>query len=402
MKNYNNPYPSVMAVAKRPDICFVKGKGSWLWDDHGNTYLDFVQGWAVNCLGHCPDVISDAVSKQAASLIHAGPGFFNEPMVRLADALTEHSCFDQVFFTNSGAEANEGAIKLARKWGSKNKNGAFEIITLENGFHCRTLATMSASGKKEWETLYAPKVSGFIKVAQNNIAAMEQAVNANTVAIMLEPVQGESGVHPATQEYLHDLRRLADKHGLLLIFDEVQTGMGRMGYLFAYEQSGVQPDMMTLGKGLGGGIPIGAMMIKQELACFEAGDQGGTFNGNPLVTAVGHAVLEAQLVPGFFQHVNAMGELLINGLKNLSDVYGLGEVRGQGLLIALDTGTLSAADIMNRMLDAGAIINAPRPHTLRFVPALNVQQQEIEIMLDFLDKVFATVIETERDHESLS
>jgi len=323
-------------------------------------------------------------------------------MVRLADSLTEHSCFDQVFFTNSGAEANEGAIKLARKWGSKNKNGAFEIITLENGFHGRTLATMSASGKKDWENLYAPKVPGFIKVAQNNIAAMEQAINANTVAIMLEPVQGESGVHPATREYLHDLRRLTDKHGLLLIFDEVQTGMGRTGSLFAYEQSAVQPDIMTLGKGLGGGIPIGAMMIKQAFACFEAGDQGGTFNGNPLVTAVGHAVLEAQLASGFFQHVNAMGELLINGLKNLSDVYGLGEVRGQGLLIALDTGTLSAADIMNRMLDAGAIINAPRQHTLRFMPALNVQQQEIETMLNLLDKVFAAVIETDRDHESLS
>ena len=402
MKNYNNPYPPVMAVARRPDICFVKGKGSWLWDNHGNAYLDFVQGWAVNCLGHCPDEISDAVHKQAETLIHAGPGFFNEPMVRLADALTEHSCFDQVFFTNSGAEANEGAIKLARKWGSKNKNGAFEIITLENGFHGRKLAAMSASGKKEWESLYAPKVPGFIKVPQNSIAAMEQAVNSNTVAMMLEPIQGESGVHPADREYLQELRQLADQHGLLLIFDEVQTGMGRTGSLFAYEQSGIQPDIMTLGKGLGGGVPVAAMLIKQQFACFEAGDQGGTFNGNPLVTAVAHAVLKTMLVPGFLQHVNAMGGLLMVGLKKLSAIYGLGEVRGQGLLIAMDTGALLAPDIVNRMLDAGAIINAPRPHTLRFVPALNVQQREIETMLAMLDKVFAAAIETERNHESLS
>jgi len=391
MKNYNNPYPSVMPVAKRPDICFVKGKGSWLWDSHGKAYLDFVQGWAVNCLGHCPDVISEAICKQAETLIHAGPGFFNEPMVRLADALTKHSCFDQMFFTNSGAEANEGAIKLARKWGSKYRNGAFEIISLENGFHGRTLATMSASGKKEWESLYAPKVPGFIKVPQNNIKAVKQAIGPNTIAIMLELVQGESGVHPVERGYLQALRELADKHGLLLIFDEVQTGMGRTGSLFAYEQYGVQADIMTLGKGLGGGIPVAAMAIKQKFFCFELGDQGGTFNGNPLVTAVGHAVLETLTSTGFLKHVNVMGELLMAGLQKLSDKYGLGEVRGQGLLIAMDTGMLSAVDIVNRMLNDGAIINAPRQCTLRFMPALNVDQKEIETMLGLLDKVFAAM-----------
>jgi len=388
MNDYNNPHPSLIPIAKRPDISFVKGKGSWMWDDTGKAYLDFVQGWAVNCLGHSPDVVLEVLSKQAAELIHAGPGFFNAPMVQLSDALTTHSCFDEVFFTNSGAEANEGAIKLARKWGEIHKQGAFEIISLKQGFHGRTLATMCASGKAEWDKLFAPKLSGFVKVAQHDIEAIKTAIHQHTVAIMIEPIQGESGVHPASYDYLQVLRTLADEHDLLLIFDEVQTGMGRTGTLFAYEQSGVHPDIMTLGKGLGGGVPLGAMAIKREFSCFEAGDQGGTFNGNPLMTAVGHAVLNTLVAPGFLQHVNAMGCTLAEGLRALSAQYGLGEVRGSGLLLAMDTGEISALEVVDKMLGLGALINAPRPHTLRFMPALNVQKQEIEQLLDLLEKAF--------------
>jgi len=393
MNNYINPYPSVMVVAKRPDITFVKGKGSWLWDSRDKTYLDFVQGWAVNCLGHSPDMLVETITRQAGKLIHAGPGFFNAPMVQLSDALTAHSCFDQIFFTNSGAEANEGAIKLARKWGSIHKQGAFEIISLENGFHGRTLATMSASGKAEWENLYAPKPSGFIKVPRNDIDAIKSTINKNTAAIMLELVQGESGVHPASLAYLQALRKLADEHKLLLIFDEVQTGMGRTGTLFAYEQSGVEPDIMTLGKGLGGGMPLGAMAIKKEIACFEPGDQGGTFNGNPLVTAVGQTVLNAILAPGFLEHVSTMGALLSDGLYELSAKYGLGEVRGSGLLLAMDTGEFSAVDVVKQMFETGALINAPRAHTLRFMPALNVQKQDVEQLLQMLEQVLIGMVD---------
>jgi len=394
MNNYINPYPSVMAIAKRPDISFVKGKGSWIWDSADKAYLDFVQGWAVNCLGHSPNIIIEAVTRQAAELLHAGPGVFNAPMVQLSDALTAHSCFDQVFFTNSGAEANEGAIKLARKWGSIHKQGAFEMITLKNGFHGRTLATMSASGKNEWENLYAPKVSGFIKVQQNDIDAIKSSINKNTVAIMLEPIQGESGVHPASHSYLQELRELADDHGILLVFDEVQTGMGRTGTLFAYEQYGVQPDIMTLGKGLGGGMPLGAMAIKKEIACFEPGDQGGTFNGNPLVTAVGQAVLNALVAPGFLEQVNDMGKILTKGLHELSTNYGLGEIRGSGLLLAMDTGETPAAQVVEKMLKMGALINAPRTHTLRFMPALNVQENEIEQLLNLLDQALLCLFDS--------
>ncbi len=393
MNNYINPYPSVMAVAKRPDITFVKGKGSWIWDSTGKSYLDVVQGWAVNCLGHSSDILVETISRQAGKLIHAGPGFFNAPMVQLSDALTSHSCFDQVFFTNSGAEANEGAIKLARKWGSIHKQGAYEIISLEHGFHGRTLATMSASGKAEWENLYAPKPSGFIKVPRNDIEAIKSTINKNTVAIMLEPVQGESGVHPASPAYLQALRALADEHKLLLIFDEVQTGMGRTGTLFAYEQYGVQPDIMTLGKGLGGGMPLGAMAIKQEIACFEPGDQGGTFNGNALVTAVGQAVLHAIVAPGFLEHVGTMGALLSDGLTKLSAKHGLGEVRASGLLLAMDTGEISAVDVVEKMFEMGALINAPRAYTLRFMPALNIQQDEIEQILSLLEQAFACMVD---------
>jgi len=392
MERYFNPHPAVMAVAKRPDITFVKGKGSWIWDHTGKAYLDFVQGWAVNCLGHSSDIVVNAIAGQAAELIHAGPGYFNAPMVQLADTLAANSCFDQFFFTNSGAEANEGAIKLARKWGAIHKQGASEIITLQNGFHGRTLATMSASGKAEWENLYAPKVPGFIKVPQNDTDAIKAAINRNTVAIMLEPIQGESGVHPAHTAYLQGLRRLADEHGVLLIFDEVQTGMGRTGTLFAYEQSGVEPDIITLGKGLGGGMPLGAMAIKQAFACFEAGDQGGTFNGNPLATAAGLAVCNALVEPGFLAHVNEMGGILTRGLKALSGKYALGEVRGAGLLLALDTGGVPASEVVEHMLALGALINAPRAHTLRFMPSLNVRESEIEQMLNLLEQAFICIL----------
>src|SRR6185437_13968780 len=270
---------------------------------------------------------------QARRLINCSPAFYNDQMIRLSDLLVRHSGLDQVFFCNSGAEANEGAIKLARRWGEKYRDGAYEIITMDHGFHGRTLATMSASGKAQWEPLYEPKVSGFVKVALNDLAAVEAAITPRTVAVMLEPIQGEAGVFVASDEFMRGLRALTRERGLLLILDEIQTGIGRTGRLFGFEHAGTTPDIMTLAKGLGGGVPLAALVAHRDVCCFEYGDQGGTFCGNPLMAAVGCAVIEAVAQPGFLPRVTEAGEYLASRLHLLSSRHGCGEVRGKGLLL---------------------------------------------------------------------
>src|SRR5215475_14736777 len=274
---------SLMFITERPNVVFARGQGSWLYDADGRVYLDFIQGWAVNSLGHCAQIIQDALTAQAAKVINVSPAYYNEPMCRLADLLTGLSGLDRVFFANSGAEANEGAIKLARKWGEKKRAGAFEIVAFENGFHGRTLATMSASGKPQFRNLYEPKVPGFSHVPVNDIAAVERAIQAKTVAVMLEPIQGESGIVPFSDSFLRDVRELTERCGLLLILDEIQTGIGRTGRMFCHEYAGIRPDILTVGKGIGGGVPLAAVLARQDVCLFEAGDQGGTFNGNPLM-----------------------------------------------------------------------------------------------------------------------
>jgi acetylornithine/N-succinyldiaminopimelate aminotransferase len=384
-------FASIMPITPRPDIIFTQGQGAYLIDNQGKRYLDFVQGWAVNTLGHCPAVISQALCAQSTQLLNPSPAFYNQPMLTCADLLTQHSVFDRVFFANSGAEANEGAIKLARKWGTVNKNGAYKIITFDNGFHGRTLTTMAASGKAAFEPLFEPKTPGFIKIAYNDVSAVEQAIDSQTVAIMLELIQGEAGVIPAQLEFVQQLRQLADQYGLLLMVDEVQTGVGRTGNLFAYQAYGIEPDIMTLGKGLGGGVPIAALLAKQPYCVFKAGEQGGTYNGNPLMTAVASAVLNEVLSSTFLSQVQTNGVYLRQTLQALSAQFGLGEVRGQGLLLALDTGALDANAIVQRSLALGLLINAPRSHTLRFMPALNVSQPEIQEMAGLLAQALATV-----------
>ena len=386
------PLNALMEITTRPPLVFVRGEGSWLWDHAGRRYLDFIQGWAVNALGHCPPEIRAALAEQAATLINPSPAFWNAPSARLAQRLVDHSCFQRVFFANSGAEANEGAIKLARKWGTRHRGGAYEIITFDHAFHGRTLATMSASGKPGWDALFEPKVPGFPKATLNDLGSVERLINDRTVAVMLEPIQGEAGVLCATDDFLRALRALTHARGLLLIVDEVQTGMGRTGRLFGYEHAGIEPDIMTLGKGIGGGVPLAALLAREATCCFEHGDQGGTYNGNPLMAAVGAAVLEALLAPGFLQGVTARGEQLERGLAALSRQRGLGEVRGRGLLMALDLGRDAGAKVVEHARAKGLLLNSPRPNTLRFMPALNVSAEEIELMLAGLDGALAATL----------
>lgn len=387
MLTASQPFDALMEITARPRTVFVQGKGSWLWDDTGKRYLDFIQGWAVNALGHAPPELAKALADQAARLITPSPAYFNETSLKLAKALVDRSCFDQVFFTNSGAEANEGAIKLARKYGALRKNGAHEIITFEGGFHGRTLATMSASGKKAFEPLFEPKVPGFAKARLNDIASVEALMSDKTVAIMLEPIQGEAGVWPATTGFLQQLRALTTQHGLLLIVDEIQTGMGRTGKLFGYEHADIVPDIMTLGKGIGGGVPLAALLATNEASCFAHGDQGGTFNGNPLMCAAGLAVLDVIETPSFLKAVADSGIYLESELQRLSARHGLGEVRGRGLLLALDVVRPIAPSIVAEAFELGLLLNAPRADTLRFMPALNVTRDEIAAMIETLDGI---------------
>ena len=382
-----HPFDALMNITARPPTVFVRGEGSYLWDDSGKRYLDFIQGWAVNCLGHSPPQIVEALAAQAKLLLTPSPAFYNGPSLKLAKALTHHSCFDQVFFTNSGAEANEGAIKLARKYGALHKNGAYEIITFEGGFHGRTLATMSASGKKAFEPLFEPKVPGFPKAKPNDLASVKRLINDKTIGVMLEPIQGEAGVWPATDQFLRELRALTKEHGLLLIFDEIQTGMGRTGKLFHYEHAGIEPDIMTLGKGIGGGVPLAALLATDAASCFEHGDQGGTFNGNPLMCAAGLAVLQCIGTPDFLKSVADTGLFLASELQRISARHGLGEVRGRGLLLALDLKHPIGASIVAQALADGVLLNSPQPDALRFMPALNVTREEITEMIEGLDAI---------------
>lgn len=385
---------ALMEITSRPDLVFVRGQGSWLEDHNGKRYLDMIQGWAVNALGHSPKNVVEAMCKQASELMNPSPAFYNAPMMELAKLITQHSCFDRVFFANSGGEANEGAIKLARKWGQLYRQGAYKIITFEHSFHGRTLATMSASGKAGWDTIFAPQVDGFPKAKLNDIDSVRALVDEKTVAIMLEPVQGEGGVIPADPAFMQALRQTCDEFGLLLIVDEVQSGMGRTGKLFAYQHSGVEPDIMTLGKGIGAGVPLAALCAKESVSCFEHGDQGGTYNGNPVVTAAGVAVMQTLTADGFMQSVNERTQQLSEGLLALSAKWGLKGERGQGLLRALildrDDGPALVEAARNRNPE-GMLLNSPRPHLLRFMPALNISKEDLDQALQILDALIAQV-----------
>ncbi|WP_127582339.1 aspartate aminotransferase family protein [Paenibacillus koleovorans] len=378
---------SLLFTANRPDIVMERGEGMYLWDTEGKKYLDFIGGWAVTCLGHSPVVIRDALFNQATTLVNASPSYYNKRQIEFASLLTRLSGYDRVYFASTGAEANEGAVKLARKFGAKHRQGAFEVITTINGFHGRTLAMMAATGKKHWETLFAPKTPGFKHVPQNDIDALLAAIGPDTCAVMLELVQGEGGVHAVETEYLKQVRKVCDEVGILLIFDEIQTGLGRTGKLFASEHYGVDADIMTLGKGIGGGFPLSAVLTREKLNLFEPGDQGGTYIGQPLGMAVGYAVVNEIVQHDLSGHAARMGQYLVERLHQMADKYGLTRIRGKGLLLAFDLPGEQGAEVAAACLAEGLLINSPNPRSIRLMPALIVTEAEIDTMLETLESV---------------
>jgi acetylornithine/N-succinyldiaminopimelate aminotransferase len=384
---HSDSFAHLMNLVTRPDAVMVRGKGAFLWDDAGKRYLDFVQGWAVNALGHCPSALSAALARQATELISSSPAYHNAPALELGARLARLSGLPKVFLASTGAEANEGAIKLARKWGKVHLGGAHEIVTTLNGFHGRTLATMAATGKPGWDAMFPPAMPGFVKVPYGDAAAVAGVIGPQTAAVMVEPIQGEAGVVVPPDGYLRDLRKLCDDHGLLLIADEVQTGVGRTGMLFAHQWDGVAVDVMTLGKGLGGGVPLAALLASERASCFERGEQGGTFVGNAFTAAAGLAVLDAVTGDDFLARVVACGARIEAGLRALGSA--VVEVRGRGLLLAARLDSPRAERVRDVAFELGLLVNAVRPDTLRFMPPLNVEDAEIDGMLAILGKALA-------------
>jgi predicted acetylornithine/succinylornithine family transaminase len=368
---------------RRPPVVIERGQGSRVWDVEGREYLDLIAGIAVVSLGHASPVVQRALAEQSARLIQISNLFYSIPQLQLAQLLTDHSPFDRVFFCNSGAEANEAAIKLARKWGGRNREGAYAVITAEHAFHGRTLATVTATGKEAYMRPFAPLPDGFLQVPFNDMDALERAVDATTAAVLLEPVQGESGVNVATQTYLRDVQDFCRDKNVLFMVDEVQTGVGRLGTLWGFERWGVEPDVMTLAKGLGGGVPIGAILAKESAAVFEPGDHGSTFGGNPLMCAVAYAVVTHILENDVLGNVQRVGGLLKTGLERLAAEQPLiRSVRGEGLLLAIDLTVDRAPDVVRLGLDEGVLLNATGPNTIRMAPPLTLSQAEAEEALE--------------------
>jgi len=375
----------LLTVTTRPDIIMVKGKGMYLYDTKGKKYLDFVAGWGVNSLGHSPKAIASALKKQSKTLVNASPAYYNLPMVEFAKLLTESSCFDRAFFCSTGAEANESAIKLARKYGAVHKKGASDIITTLDSFHGRTLTTMAASGKTAFRKLFEPKTKGFVKAKFNDIKSIKKLISKKTCAIMLELIQGEAGVNISDKEYITELRRICRKEDILLIFDEVQTGMGRTGKLFCFEHYGVEPDIVTLAKGIGGGFPLSAMLTKETYNIFEPGEQGGTYTGQPLAMAVGIAVFK-ELQNGVIENCAKMGDLIKTKLYKLSEEYEVTNIRGMGLLIGFDLTKTKGKDFANKCLNSNLLINSPQEKSIRLMPPLNITEKEIDELFWILEK----------------
>lgn len=385
-KYYMNTY------GDRVPVCFVRGEGMKLWDTEGKVYYDFLAGIAVSALGHSHPALVNAIVEQAKKLIHCSNYYYIEPQARLARLIVENSCCDRVFFANSGAEANEGAIKLARLYfRKKGFPEKFEIITLEKSFHGRTLATLAATGQEKYQKNYSPLTPKFLSVPINDIEALEKAITNYTCAFMLEPIQGESGVNPASINYIRQVRKLCDKKGILLIFDEVQCGLGRTGKLFAYQHTGVEPDIFTLAKALAGGVPIGAVCAKSPYAdAFAPGDHGSTFGGNPLACNAGCAVLSTIISDKLCDNSALMGEYLMKNLSDLKAKYPfIKEVRGKGLMIGVELDKPLAVEIKRRCFENGYLIGSVGNNIIRVLPPLIITKEDIDGFVSVLNKVMA-------------
>ncbi|MFB3303086.1 aspartate aminotransferase family protein [Pseudomonas sp. AMR01] len=380
----------LMPTVARPPHVFVSGEGSWLSDSDDRAYLDFSQGGAANSLGHSSPEVLSALAEQMHVLINPGIGVYNRAQLNLVDRLCHHTGSDQAYLLNSGAEACEAAIKLARKWGQLHRGGAHHIITASGGCHGRSLAAMAASAGSR-DNRFEPQLPGFSHVPFNDLTALHAAVDAQTVAILLEPIQGAAGVIPATEQYLKGVERLCRELGILLILDEVQTGIGRCGSLLVEEQYGVRADIITLGKGLGGGVPLAALLARGKACCFEVGELEGTHHGNALMAAAGIAVLDAVLESGFLEHVRESGLYMGEGLSRVAYRYDHGQLRGNGLMWGLTLSDDSADAVVKAALHEGLILTAPQPNCVRFTPALNVSKSHIDEMLQRLGRAFARV-----------
>ena len=371
-------------------VVLVRGRGTRVWDPEGEEYLDFVSGLAVCNLGHCHPKVVKAIQEQSEKLIHVSNFYYIEPQIQLASLLCKHSFADKVFFCNSGAEANEGAIKLARKY-AKEKVGKdrYEIITMEQSFHGRTMATLTATGQQKFHKGFEPLVPGFKYVPFNDINSLKNAIDSKTCAVMLEPIQGEGGVNCPSEGYLESVRRICDEAALLLIYDEVQVGMGRTGKLFAYEHDGIEPDLLTLAKSLAGGVPIGALLIKKEVSeIFKPGDHASTFGGNPLATAAAVAALTALLEEGMLENCQKMGDYFLSRLEEIKKKFSfVKEVRGKGLILGMEL-KIDGAPFVREMLKNKILINCTMGNVLRFLPPLIVTQEEIDRVAQTLEDVF--------------
>jgi acetylornithine/N-succinyldiaminopimelate aminotransferase len=379
-----------MRTINRLPITLVRGKGARVWDTEGKEYLDFVGGWAVNSLGHCHPAVVKALTEQAKTLIQVSNQFYSIPQVQLAKLLIDNSCLDRVFFCNSGAEANEGAMKLARRYGKLRLNGAYEIITTFGSFHGRTLATVAATGQDKFQQPYIPLPDGFVNVDYDSIKAIKAATTGRTCAVMVEPIQGEGGVNVPHDEYLREIRAWCDEKGILLILDEIQTGIGRIGSLFGYQQYDVEPDIMTLAKGLGGGVPIAVFLAKERASVFAPGEHGSTFGGNPLVCAAGVATLQFIIDNNIPDKVKKLGQYLIARLEKLQAKFNfITDIRGRGLLLAFNFADNISQDVVEECMQEGLLLNAVKPNALRFIPPLIITEKDIDEALRILEKVLA-------------
>ena len=388
----NNNWPEIeskyyMRTFKRMPVILVRGKGAKVWDIDGKEYLDFFGGLAVNSLGHCHPVVVKALTKQAKTLIHTTNLYYTIPQLKLAELLVKHSCFDRVFFTNSGTESTEGAVKLARRYGKLKLDGAYEVISAYESFHGRTLAMIAATGQKKFQDPYTPMPAGFLNVEYNNLKALEAAVSKKTCAIMMEPIQGEGGVNVTADTYLNEVRALCDSKGILLILDEIQTGIGRTGKLFAYEHAGIEPDIIALAKGLGSGVPIGAILAKENASVFAPGDHGGTFGGNPLICSVGYEVVKYIIDNDIPARVAKLGAYLKQKLDALKKYNCVSGVRGNGLLLALALNEDISEEIVKACQQQGLLLNNVKPNAIRFMPPLIITERDIDRAIAILENI---------------